>query len=114
MRGIRLRLAFASFNGSNREVDPLRALGSNLQRGERERNAVRAVLLCLAMMDPDANEYLAEVTSWRAGLGKAAMILPSMGDPTRSHSFQPRSSKRCTRLSRFSWIVRSDQHRKVK
>jgi hypothetical protein len=61
VRGARLSKAYQQVSASNRENDPLRSLGNNLPSGEREINARRALLLGLAIADPDADQYLGEV-----------------------------------------------------
>lgn len=77
LRGARLHRAILDFIASNRKGELLRALGENLPRGQRESNARRAIVLGLAAVDPDSDEYLGGLTN----LAKAPWIAPAGAKP---------------------------------
>lgn len=57
-----LEQAFVALNHQNRHGDLLRLLGSNQPRKEKETNALRAIVVCSCIVDPDSSEWLSNVT----------------------------------------------------
>lgn len=57
-----LEQAFVALNHQNRHGDLLRLLGSNQPRNDKETNALRAIVVCACIVDPDSSEWLAHVT----------------------------------------------------
>lgn len=73
LRADRLEQAFKALHVPNQGGDFLRPLGGNLPRKEREMHALRVVVVCACLVDPDAAEWLASVTPlascpWRGDL----------------------------------------------
>lgn len=68
LRADRIEHAFVALHRQNRSGELLRLLGSNLPRGERESNALRAVVMSACIIDPDAGEWLSSVTPLANGV----------------------------------------------
>ncbi len=74
LRADRLERALRCLHAKNEEPDLLRLLGPNLPRGQREVNALRAVVVSACILDPDAAEWLGDATDLAAS--------PWVGDGT--------------------------------
>ncbi|MCH8270110.1 MAG: hypothetical protein IH985_02730 [Planctomycetes bacterium] len=62
LRADRLEWAFRALLSRNERTELDRLLGRILPRGELETNALRAVVVCGCIIDPDAREWLEEAT----------------------------------------------------
>lgn len=62
LRADRLQHALCALLQQNRQGELTRLLGPNLPRGQRERNALRALVVSAMILDPDADEWLARIT----------------------------------------------------
>lgn len=61
-RASRLEWAVERFTGENAKGYPRRLLGNSHKRGQRETNALRAIVVAATVLDPDSQEWLGSIT----------------------------------------------------